>query len=237
MKCQFFSFFSSPVLKKQEKKLDSKGKSVWTRTWQTTDMDWLLIFFCFLITTNVHPSSIHIVYILSIATFVLWWNSWVVRNTYHMDNTNPQIFTWSRQTVRWAKCWPKVPSLQLQEGWVGFGCCQALSMKKRKRNTLQDSKPRLLPTLVWCTTVSKIRSEYNISNLDFKSISVPNNEFHFSKPLMQMLEGTNILLLSLCLQNSTVLKIECCNYECGPSSRKTRCSNCFPIFETNVKIY
>lgn len=55
-------------------------------------------------------------------------------------------------------------------GWLWLS--SGTEHEKRKRNTLWASQSKLLSTLVWPTTISKIRSEYNISNHDFKNISV-----------------------------------------------------------------
>lgn len=55
-------------------------------------------------------------------------------------------------------------------GWLWLS--SGTEHEKRKRDMLWASQSKLLSTLVWPTTVSKIRSEYNISNHDFKNISV-----------------------------------------------------------------
>lgn len=54
---------------------------------------------------------------------------WPAHPKHHLSGSLKEKWAdpWSRQTVRWVKCWLKVPDSWCQKkAWVGFGCCQAL---------------------------------------------------------------------------------------------------------------
>lgn len=81
-------------------------------------------------------------------------------------------------------------------GWLWLS--SGTEHEKRKRNTLWTSQSKLLSTLVWPTTVSKIISEYNISNHDFKNISVSHRWISSLKTLNSNAGGYQHIVICVC---------------------------------------